>query len=226
MLNFALQRPQKSNTDMINPVCFIANEHFSKQCRMVLICLLMVTSCENDKHKNVDSTPPSMILPVADANDFLYISRIYSSVTTSPIGAIHRGLDFAPDGNLKEFQSVFDGVVTDIRLFENVGSGTWQVNVHIDHNNRYGVEYAFEPCSANQADGQIQLDNILVSKGDHVSTSQVIGRLYTTNSNSHVHFSFFEDQQMRCPEEFWTDEARETILDLIHACNPDWHMCY
>ena len=211
---------------MKNPFCFISIEQFSKPCTIFMICLVMVTSCENDKDRNMDSTPPSMVLPVADANDFLYISRIYSSVTTSPIGAIHRGLDFAPDGNLKEFQSVFDGVVTYIRLFNNEGSGTWQVNVHIDYNNRYGVEYAFEPCSESQADGQIQLDNILVSKGDQVSAAQIIGRLYTTSSNSHVHFSFFEDQQMTCPEEFWTDETRETLLDLIYAFNPDWDMCY
>ncbi len=211
---------------MTNYLRNFINSYTSKSTRAIFLFLLIFTSCENQEQSKGDAAPPSLILPVKDANDFLYISRIYSSVITSPIGAVHRGLDFAPDGNLKEFQSVFEGIVTYVRLFENPGSGTWQVNVHIDYNKRYGVEYAFEPCSASQSDGQIQLDYIPVGEGDRVVAGLVIGRLYATNSNSHVHFSFFEDNQMVCPEDFWTDEARETLINMIHACNPDWDMCY
>ncbi len=194
--------------------------------KFVPACMVMfLISCDIDLHKP-DTTPPEMILPVSDPNDFLYISRIYSSTLNSPIQAIHRGLDFAPAGDMKTFHSVFDGEVTRIDLFENTGSGAWQVNVHIKHNDAYAAEYAFEPFTTNQTDGQIQLDNITVQDGQSIAAGQIIGRLYAPNSNSHLHFSFFKDDEMTCPENYWTEEARTILMDMIHAANPDWEMCY
>ncbi|MBA7545561.1 hypothetical protein ES705_37930 [subsurface metagenome] len=206
-------------------ILLLLNRLIFKPYWLLSLCVLIVSAC-SDKDDPKDISPPAMILPVADANDFLYIGRVYSSTTNSPIGAIHRGLDFVPDGDLKEFQTVFDGVVTRIELFENTGSGTWQVNVHINYNDAYGVEYAFEPFSTNQTDGQAQLNNILVENGQHVIAGQIIGRLYAPISNAHVHFSFFQDDQMACPENYWTEDARNAIMELIHAYNPDWNMCY
>jgi murein DD-endopeptidase MepM/ murein hydrolase activator NlpD len=177
--------------------------------------------------KEIDtSSPPVMILPVANVDDFLYIGRIFSSTSNSPLGAIHRGLDFVPDSDMRAFQSVFDGKVTRIDLFENEDMGNWQVNVHIEYNDAYSTEYAFEPFSTNQSDGQLQLNYIQVHEGQHVDAGQIIGLLYTPFSNAHVHFSFFHYNEMICPENYWTEEAREAIMDLIHAYNPDWEMCY
>ena len=79
-----------------------------------------------------------------------------------------------------------------------------------------------------RADGQTQLDNILVSVGQAVSRGDVIGNLFNSGEGAHVHWGIFDDANFTdiCPEPFFNDAARNSIMNVIHRDNPDWEMCY
>lgn len=150
----------------------------------------------------------------------------FSFSNDSPWGRAHDGIDFHATGNLKPFQAVCSGVVDKVELWQN-DTSNWQVNVRIICNSTYSVEYGFEPMTAVQADGETQLTNISVSEGQTVSHGDIIGYLYTAHEeDAHVHFGLHKNWVAICPEPYFTPEARDSILNLIHKDNPDWNMCY
>lgn len=168
---------------------------------------------------------PVMATPYVNASDVVNIDPFSSSADT-PLGREHDGIDFPVTGNLKPFQAVFSGEVFRVELWQNDRSSNWQVNVAIWFNSTYSTEYAFEPMTAVQADGQTQLDNILVSEGQTVSQGDVIGYLFTSGEGSHVHFGFYMNGEAVCPEPYFSQEARDSMMDVIHTDRPDWEMCY
>jgi len=84
--------------------------------------------------------------------------------------------------------------------------------------------------SADKSDGETQLDNIVVSEGQTVSQGDIIGYLYDPvglGHGAHVDFGLLnEDWDRICPEPYFTSEARDSILSLIHEAHPSWDMCY
>jgi hypothetical protein len=81
--------------------------------------------------------------------------------------------------------------------------------------------------SAIQADGEIQLANILVSIGQVVSQGDIIGYLYVVDEEyASLNFTLYENGNAICPEPYFTPEAKESILNLIHVVWPDADMCY
>ncbi len=175
----------------------------------------------------------SMITPYVNESDMAFVLGIFSSTESSPLGRVHSGLDFTPyyregEANLVPFQAVSSGVVAGVNLFWNELNGFWQVNVRIIYNSAYTVEYAFEPFSGSEADGQAQLANIFVTPCQTVSQGDIIGRLYMADPNApgHVHFSVSKNAEAVCPEPYFTPEARASIMRLIHRQNPTWEMCY
>jgi hypothetical protein len=103
----------------------------------------------------------------------------------------HRGIDFQPSGNLIPFRAVSSGVIESIELMQLESTSNWQVEVEIKYNSTYSAFYAFEPMTADQADGEIQLTNILFSVGQDVSQGDIIGYLYSAGEGAHVHFGLF-----------------------------------
>jgi hypothetical protein len=168
----------------------------------------------------------SMITPYVNESDMGPIYEAFSSDASVPWGFEHNGIDFFPKGNLKPFQAVSSGVVVNVMLWENDKSSHWQVNVIIEYNSTYAVEYAFEPMTKNQADGETQLANISVSVGQVVSQGDIIGYLYTAGELPHVHFSLYKNASSICPEPYFTPDARESILNLLYLVWPDANMCY
>jgi len=172
----------------------------------------------------------SMITPYPYMNETDYSCRQpFSSIESSPWGLAHNGIDFWATGDLKPFQAACSGVVDRVELWQNPLNLCWQVNVMIKFNYIYVVDYAFEPATTVQSDGQTQLDSILVSEGETVSQGDIIGYLYNANADSHVHFglcSLYNNWDAICPEPYFTPEARDSILRLIHEYNEGWDMCY
>lgn len=168
----------------------------------------------------------SMITPYKNSFDMSSINEAFSSTASAPWGFVHDGIDFSPNGNLKPFQAVSSGVVEVVMLMQNNISSNWQVNVRIKYNSTYSVEYAFEPFSAAQSDGNTQLANILVSVGQNVAQGDVIGNLYTVGSGAHVHFGLYKSGAAICPEPYFTPEARTSILNLLYVVWPNANMCY
>lgn len=175
---------------------------------------------------NVIEGQISMTTPYVNSTDIASINEAFSSTACAPWGFAHNGIDFFPNGNLKPFQAVSSGVIEDVQLWQNDISLNWQVNVRIKYNDTYSVEYAFEPFSTIQSDGDTQLANILVSAGQNVSQGDIIGNLYTVGGGAHVHFGLIKDGIAICPEPYFTIDARDSILNLIHIVWPDANMCY
>jgi hypothetical protein len=168
----------------------------------------------------------SMITPYVNESDMASVNEAFSSDDSAPWGFAHNGIDFFPIGNLKPFQAVCSGDIDTVALWQNDISLNWQVNVRIICNSTYSVDYAFEPMTPVQADGETQLANISVSVGQAISQGDIIGYLFTSGEGSHVHFGFYKNSVSICPESYFTPEARDSILNLIHKDNPDWNMCY
>lgn len=174
----------------------------------------------------------SMLTPYANLDEMAPVRSSYSTSAACPWGFEHRGIDFFPEYSpgpvmdLVPFQAVSSGVVSRVILNLNERNGLWQVNVRIIYNSEYAVEYAFEPFSSSEADGLIQLDNIMVGECQTVSQGDIIGQLYMTDPAAHVHFNFFKNGIKVCPEPYFTPEARESVMTLIRMSNPAMLMCY
>ena len=173
----------------------------------------------------------SMSTPYVDSADVARLWPYCGNVVNCPPEQEqeHEGLDFHTNANLRPFQAVSDGTVKDVELFLNEGNGFYQVNVRIQHNWKYTVEYAFEPFSPNMADGRQQLANIQVARGQKVVQGQVIGYLLHAGDAPHVHFhldkGFLVWKARPCPEPYFTDEARASILAIVQSSGFDT-MCY
>jgi hypothetical protein len=183
-----------------------------------------IVQCENGGGEDGNSGDISMITPYVNETDMTRVDP-FSSSNNSPWGRAHDGIDFHATGNFKPFQAVCSGVVDDVILWQN--NINWQVNVRIIYNSTYSVEYAFEPMTNVQSDGETQLANISVSDGQTVSQGDTIGYLCTAHEEyAHVHFGLHKNWVAICPEPYFTPEARNSILGLIHKDHPDWNMCY
>jgi murein DD-endopeptidase MepM/ murein hydrolase activator NlpD len=172
---------------------------------------------------------PVMVTPYDRAGNIRNISGVYSSDSNNPWGGgPHSGIDFHTTENLRPFQAVFAGTIGTVELWQNDINGLWQVDVTIVYNSNYSAYYAFEPMTGARADGQTQLDNILVSVGQAVSRGEVIGSLFNSGEGAHVHWGLFDDANRTdiCPEPFFNDAASNSIMTIVHRDNPDWEMCY
>jgi murein DD-endopeptidase MepM/ murein hydrolase activator NlpD len=138
-----------------------------------------------------------------------------------------------PAANGRPIRAPLSGLVEDVILWTlpspNLGNQElWQVNVIVKHNDNYRYAFAFETFSANAADGQTQRNMIAVSKGQTIVQGDIIGSSYMPNPAVQVtvHFSFIRDGVSICPEPYFSDEARASILQLIHKNHPDWVFCF
>lgn len=166
--------------------------------------------------------PISMITPYVNESDMADADPFENNS--------HNGLDFHPNRDLIPFRAVSSGQVEYITLWPNDKTSNWQVNITIRFNATYAVEYGFEPMTLSRADGETQLENILVSKGQTVNQGRIIGNLYAAGEGAHVHFSLnkyaaTDGSPGICPEQYFTATARASILNLIRRTHPNSNMC-
>jgi hypothetical protein len=166
----------------------------------------------------------SMLTPYVNESDMASINEAFSTSTNAPWGFAHNGIDFMPNGDGKAFQAVASGVVQSVDLWQN--GQNWQVNVWIQHDSTSAFDYTFEPMSSLQQDGQIQRSNILVAVGQPLSPGDLIGNLHTVYDYSHVHFGLLTNYQAVCPEPYFIDQARQSILRVLYVAWPGASMCY
>ena len=199
-----------------------------KKCRILFILIGLMTSLSCFLIDSYDWPDEDiiMITPFVNAADISSINEAYSTHSNCPWGFEHRGIDFMISSSNIPFQAVCDGVITDIDKFFNTGNGFWQVNVRIKYNNTFNVGYAFEPFSSSEADGNIQLNNIQVSEGDHVLQGEIIGYLHYGTLGAHVHFDLHQNDESICPENYFTSSATQEIYNILHQTFPNANMCY
>jgi murein DD-endopeptidase MepM/ murein hydrolase activator NlpD len=197
----------------------------------VIVFAIIINNCGGGGTENSNSGSSgvdniSMLTPYLNNSDISSINEAFSSTSSAPWGFQHNGVDFFPTGNNKPFQAVASGTVDEVNLWQNNISSNWQVNVRIKVNPTYIVEYAFEPFSTSQTDGNTQRANISVSVGQTVVQGDAIGNLFTVNPGAHVHFGLLQNSISICPETYFTVSAKDSVLGLIHKDHPTWNMCY
>ncbi|MEJ2627805.1 MAG: hypothetical protein P8078_04535 [bacterium] len=207
----------------------------NKKVKLLILMALLFISCQGDKSTENDNdsnnnndikTEISLITPYVNQSDMASINEAFSSDSTAPWGFEHRGIDFFPRGELKPFRAVCSGVIDELILWQLESTKNWQVSVRIHYNSIYDVNYAFEPVSPLQEDGELQLDNMTITLGQTVSQGDTIGYLHTPRNGAHVDFSLFENWNSVCPEPYFTPAARDSIIKLIQVAWPGAKMCY
>jgi hypothetical protein len=187
--------------------------------------------CERDDDPTgpggtADTTRPVMMTPYQHQSEMNVINEAYSETTACPWGFIHKGIDFFPAGDLATFRAVNSGTIDKLEKFYNSGNGYWQVNLDLRFNSMYRTGYAFEPMSASPAHADTQMLNMSVSVGQTVVQGQVLGRLLVRGGGAHVHFGLYRNNADICPESFFTAEARDSILSILHRTFPGAALCY
>lgn len=167
----------------------------------------------------------SMTAPFVNAADIVAVNEAFSTTTSAPWRFAHNGIDFFPaTATLKSFQAASTGIVSSVNQRQN--GSNWQVNVRIQFNTTFSLEYIFETFSTSQADGDAQRADILVANGQAVSQGQLIGRLHAVGSGAHVHFGLLKNGTAICPEPYFTADTRQSVLALVQRTYPGSNMCY
>lgn len=164
----------------------------------------------------------TVITPSIDNSNF-YTTEAYGG-PDAPWGFYHNGVDFIESVDHQPIQAAADGKVT--RLEERFNDGSkWQVELTISHG-KYDLQYAFEIFSPNKSDIDSQMADINVKLGQTVKQGQLLGYLHRMAVGAHVHFGIAKNNQVVCPEPFFTTAARAEVLTLIGKTYPGAQMCY
>jgi murein DD-endopeptidase MepM/ murein hydrolase activator NlpD len=207
--------------------------HKARAISCICAGLLLLLSSSCSKSTSSPPTAPAssrpdadvvMITPFCDTSDVASVNEAFSSTSNAPWGFAHSGIDFFPTQNLRPFRSAAAGTVREFRLWQN--GQNWQVNVGIQYNATYTVQYSFEPFSSVEADGQTQLANMRVTAGEKVARGDTIGYLYVAGGAAHVDFGLGKNNQRICPEPYFTPEARQAVLAVTRKTYPGAQMCY
>jgi len=169
----------------------------------------------------------SMITPYVNEND---ISRIgpFGDNENNPWGFRHQGINFMTDLDLIPIQAVTDGIIEKLDSSKENEQQGWHTELCINHR-PFLVCYNFETFSADDSDGQKQSANIFVKNGDIIKQGDLIGKLVHRGDGAHVDLGILQmdiSGERICPEPYFTEEARTSILRLLHKDHPDWNMCY
>lgn len=184
-----------------------------------------------------DTSPLSMATPYVEESDMHWVRQGYSTTDECPWGFAHEGIDFQPVDDLAPFRAVCDGMITEVCMRHappsDGGRQNWDVYVEIQYDPVWSVAYNFEPKTTNLTDGVTQMENIAVSLLQTVFQGDIIGYLHQADPTAHVHFSVLKNGYMYhngvivCPAPFFSPDARQSVLNLIHNRYPTaTNICY
>ncbi|MFX0066019.1 MAG: hypothetical protein ACFFC7_27955 [Candidatus Hermodarchaeota archaeon] len=148
----------------------------------------------------------------------------YSSSENCPWGKGHLGLDIFPVNN-SPFQAVAD-CEFHMDKFYNTINGMWQINMRLTYNSSVWFGYAFEMWSSNESDADRQLELIPHTEGTLLSKGDLLGNLLTVGESAHVDWAMRIHDVSVCPAPYFTPEAYQSVMSVIHKVNPTWEMCY
>ncbi len=172
---------------------------------------------------------PQLITPYVNSADIEGINEAYSISSNCPWGFQHVGVDFFPKETLAPFRAAESGTVENLGLNIDDPNDTTNgrnVGLAIKINDTYTIGYNFETFSKKNEDGLLQLSRILVTNGQKVQKGDIIGYLVLGGNGAHIDFGFYKNGDRISPELYFTDEARTSVLDLIHKNHQDWNMTY
>lgn len=169
--------------------------------------------------------PFSLITPYVNESQISSVPEAYSLSPNAPWGFVHPGVDFIPNENLIPFQAVTDGYIINYTAAKESNQMGWHVGFGIEHLD-YAPSYNFETFSSDDSVGQAQIANVFVQNGQFVNQGDLIGNLVYGGDNAHVDFGVGYGGSRVCPEPYFTEEAKASIMRLITKDHPTWPMCY
>ena len=191
-------------------------------CFLFFICLTFF-SCKKNDRKNL---VPELSTPYRDIADIDSIGMTFgTTASTTPWGISHSGIDLYPNGNVKKIQSAEIGTVRYVTLKQNA-SLKWQVDILIDFNNNYSIEYQLVPDASFKTDGETQLANIFVAQNDAINKGDLIANLYTVGAYAHLQFNLNTGSSAICPKSFFSADALSSMETLLQNSHPSWNLCY
>jgi hypothetical protein len=172
-------------------------------------------------------TDITILSPHMSDADIDNIPEAFSNSAASPWGFTHVGIDFIPTRNLVPFQAVIDGEITVFSCGENPLPMGWHCGFCIEQG-EFTACYNFEVFSDSDDLGASQQANVFFAEGDQVDAGEILGYLVQGGESAHLDFGVIPSTggNRSCPQPYFTTEAYDSIMGLIHADHPTWEMCY
>lgn len=168
----------------------------------------------------------SIFTPYVNESDISSVNEAYSLIADNPYwGFWHPGVDFMITKESIPVQASTGGTIENLAVEKSTGIMGWHVGFCINHGLN-SVCYNLETFGSTDEIGNRQRDNIFVKNGDVVNQGQVIANLIFGGSGAHIDFGVTAPGTRVCPEPYFTEAARESVLRLIHIKQPTWPMCY
>ncbi|MHA1827483.1 MAG: M23 family metallopeptidase [Candidatus Heimdallarchaeaceae archaeon] len=160
-------------------------------------------------------------------SDIYAFNEGYSDSDSCPWGFKHQGIDYFLINNAKVL-AASPGLVEKISWtdYGEDMENRFHVRITVRFNKSVVVSYNFEPWTQNPADKDHLLEMIVVQEGEWIELGQEIARILKVNEGAHIHFDVIQNNQKRCPSVYFSLEAYNELLEMIHSFHPDWDLCY
>jgi murein DD-endopeptidase MepM/ murein hydrolase activator NlpD len=192
------------------------------------------STTSNPTPDSPQSTPPSLpklgyktiITPYVNESDIISANEAYSLDANNPYwGFSHPGVDFMADHTI-DVQASISGTIGNLTVAEDPGQMGWHAGFCIDTATESSVCYNLETFSHDATIHDQLVAGLRFSNGTHVNQGDVIAQLVFGGSGAHIDFGVTKPGTRVCPEPYFTDAARESVLRIIHILQPTWPMCY
>ncbi|TES96087.1 MAG: hypothetical protein E3J90_08695 [Promethearchaeota archaeon] len=150
----------------------------------------------------------------------------YSESDNCPWGFTHNGLDFFFNHSAPVL-AMAPGQVWSIDFVDTgAAENKYHIRISIRFSREIELRYGFEPWTNNENDARKQLEQLQIKVGDWVNNGDKIADFVAYNESAHIHFDIDLNGNQVCPKDYFSDDAYNKTMDLIHFYNSSWGMCY
>jgi hypothetical protein len=168
----------------------------------------------------------SIITPYVNEDDIDIVPEAYGLASTNPYWNFsHGGIDFKTSKDLIPVRASASGTITRVQIAKENNQMGWHAGFSIQHDNFYSVFYNLETFSQSDEVGQKLRDNMFITEGQIVNQGDIIANLVYGGEGCHIDFGVIISDNRVCPEPYFTEEARASVMRLIQKDHPDWPMC-
>jgi hypothetical protein len=167
-----------------------------------------------------------IITPYVNESDIDSVPEAYGLADTNPYWNFrHPGVDFKTSKDLIKVRASTSGTINNINIAKESGEMGWHAGFLIQYNSYYSVSYNLETFSKSDEIEQKVRDNLFIEDGQIVQQGDIIANLVYGGDGCHIDFGVCIPGNRVCPEPYFTEEARASVMRLIQKDHPDWPMC-
>ena len=164
--------------------------------------------------------------PFINKSDLTAWNEGYSESDSCPWGFTHNGLDFFFNDSAPVLAMAPGQVFTIDFVDTGASVNRYHIRINIRFSREIVLNYGFEPWTNNENDARKQLEQLQINVGDWVNIGDKIADFVAYNESAHIHFDIKLNDNQVCPKDYFSDDAYNKTMDLIHFYNPSWEMCY